>query len=234
MPEDSRGAIDGTVYSRIKQLSGEEDELNKQVFSLLVLKKFYPNGGSDGSEGGAEQLVRKRVNEALSDQLNAFSDKLLGNTGIELDFGLNSYTDYQGESAQQRTDLNISAQKKLFDDRLIIQVGTNVNVQGDKNPGEENAVIGNANIQYLLTKDGRWRLKGFRNNEFENVIDGQVYVNGISIIFQRQFNTWKELWAPSPKLEESDGESKEKSQKKSTKKEKAKKEEDINSKKEKD
>ncbi|HTO36899.1 MAG TPA: translocation/assembly module TamB domain-containing protein [Brumimicrobium sp.] len=234
MPEDSRGAIDGTVYSRIKQLSGEEDELNKQVFSLLVLKKFYPNGGSDGSEGGAEQLVRKRVNEALSDQLNAFSDKLLGNTGIELDFGLNSYTDYQGESAQQRTDLNISAQKKLFDDRLIIQVGTNVNVQGDKNPGEENAVIGNANIQYLLTKDGRWRLKGFRNNEFENVIDGQVYVNGISIIFQRQFNTWKELWAPSPKLGESDGESKEKSQKKSAKKEKAKKEEDITSKKEKD
>jgi translocation and assembly module TamB len=208
MPEQARGSIDGTVYGRIKQLNSQEDELNKQVFSLLVLKKFYPNGGSDGSEGGAEQLVRKKVNEALSDQLNAFSNKLLGKSGVELDFGLNSYTDYQGESAQQRTDLNVSAQKKLFDDRLIVQVGTNVNVEGGTSPGEENSVLGNASIQYLLTEDGRWRLTGFRKNEYENVIDGQVYVNGISVIFQRQFNKWKELRFAPPKDTESEKESK--------------------------
>ncbi len=203
MPEEARGAIDGTVYGRIKQLNSEEDELNKQVFSLLVLRKFYPTG-SDGSEGGAAYLVRKKVNEALSDQLNAFSGKLMGNTGVELDFGLNSYTDYQGESTQQRTDLNVNAQKKLLNDRLIVQVGTNVHVEGGTNPGEENSLLGNASIQYLLTKDGRWRLKGFRNNEFENVLDGQIYVNGISVIFQRQFNLWKELFAAPPKFEDSD------------------------------
>ena len=193
MPEDSQGAIDGTVYSRIKQLNTEEDALNKQVFSLLVLKKFYPNSGSDGSEGGAASLVRKNVNDALSDQLNAFSSRLTGNTGIELDFGLNSYTDYQGETEKQRTDLNISAEKKLLDDRLIVQVGSNVSVEGSASPGEENPVVGNVSIQYLLTKNGHWRLKGFRNSEYENVIDGQVYVNGISVLFQRQFNKFNEL-----------------------------------------
>ena len=199
MPEESRGAIDGTVYGRIKQLNNEEDALNKQVFSLLVLKKFYPNSGSDGSDGGTANLVRKNINNAVSDQLNVFSEKLTGNTGIELDFGLNSYTDYQGETAQQRTDLNVSAQKKLLDDRLIVQVGSNVNVEGESNPGEENTVVGNASIQYLLTKDGRWRLKGFRNTEYENIIDGQVFVNGISLIFQRQFNEWRELLVAPPK-----------------------------------
>ncbi|MDD4148859.1 MAG: translocation/assembly module TamB domain-containing protein [Bacteroidales bacterium] len=198
MPEDSRGAIDGTVYARIKQLNSEEDELSKQVFSLLVLKKFYPNSGSDGSNGGAASIVRKNVNQVLSDQLNAFSAKLMGNTGVELDFELNSFTDYQGESVQQRTDLNVSAQKKLLDDRLIVQVGSNVNVEGDAHPGEENPVVGNASIQYLLTKDGRWRLKGFRNNEYENVIDGQVFVNGISLIFQRQFNKWRDILVAPP------------------------------------
>ena len=202
MPEDSRGAIDGTVYSRIKQLNTDEDELNKQVFSLLVLKKFYPNPGSDGSNGGVASIARDNLNDALTDQLNVFSDKLLGNTGVELNFGLNSYTDYQGESADQRTDLNVTAQKKLLDDRLIVQVGSTVNVQGDSNPGEENQIMGNASIQYLLTEDGRWRLKGFRDSEYENVIDGQVYVNGISIIFQRQFNKLSELFRKPPKVEE--------------------------------
>lgn len=194
MPEDSRGAIDGTVYSRIEQVNSEEDELNKQVFSLLVLKKFYPNAGSDGSNGGVASIARDNINDALADQLNVFSDKLMGNTGVELNFGLNSYTDYQGESAEQRTDLNVTAQKKLLDDRLIIQVGSTVNVQGNSQAGEENAVVGNASIQYLITEDGRWRLKGFRNSEYENVLDGQVFVNGISVIYQRQFNKLNELF----------------------------------------
>ncbi len=204
MPEDARGAIDGTVYGRIKQLNSEEDELNKQVFSLLVLRKFYPNSGSDGSGGGTARMVRKNLNQALSDQLNTYSDKLMGSSGVELNFGLDSYTDYQGESAQERTDLNVSAQKKLLDDRLIVQVGSTVNVQGDAQPGQENAVLGNASIQYLLTKDGRWRLTGFRNSEYENVIDGQVFVNGISIIFQRQFNHWNKLFSEKPIKEDSD------------------------------
>jgi hypothetical protein len=220
MPEDSRGAIDGTVYSRIKQVNNEEDALNKQVFSLLVLKKFYPNSGSDGSGGGTARMVRKNINQALSDQLNSYSDKLMGNSGVELNFGLNSYTDYQGETAEERTDLNVSAQKKLLDDRLIVQVGSTVNVQGDAQPGEENSVVGNASIQYLLTKDGRWRLKGFRDSEYENVIDGQVFVNGISVIFQRQFNHWNNLFDEKPIKEESseknkDDKSKEKSDKES-------------------
>lgn len=202
MPEDARSAIDGTVYGRIKQINGEEDALNKQVFSLLVLKKFYPNPGSDGSGGGTAAMVKKNINEAISDQLNTYSNKLMGNSGVELNFGLNSYTDYQGETAEERTDLNVSAQKKLLDDRLIVQVGSTVNVQGESQPGAENSVVGNASIQYLLTEDGRWRLKGFRDSEYENVIDGQVFVNGISIIFQRQFNHWNKLFSEKPLKEE--------------------------------
>ncbi|RFC53900.1 translocation/assembly module TamB domain-containing protein [Brumimicrobium aurantiacum] len=200
MPEDYQGAIDGTVYSRIKQLNNEEDALNKQVFSLLVLKKFYPNPGSDGSSGGTASIVRKNINQAISDQLNTYSDKLMGNTGVELNFGLNSYTDYQGETAEQRTDLNVTAQKKLLDDRLIVSVGSTVNVEGEA--GQENSVVGNASIQYLLTEDGRWRLKGYRDSEYENVIDGQVFVNGIALIFQRQFNHFNELFGSKPRKEE--------------------------------
>lgn len=202
MPEDERGAIGGSVYSRIRQLNQQEDQLNKQVFSLLVLNKFYPEFGSDGSEGGIATVARDNLNEALSDQLNMFSDKLTKNTGIDLNFGVNSYTDYQGENAQDRTDLAISAKKKLFNDRVIVQAGSEVNVQGDKRPGEENPVIGNVSIEYLLTKDGRWRLKGFRKSEYENIIDGQVFVSGIALIFTREFNKFKELWDGSLKRQQ--------------------------------
>ncbi len=40
MPEDEQGSIGGDVYGRLQQLNSQESELNKQVFSLLVLNRF--------------------------------------------------------------------------------------------------------------------------------------------------------------------------------------------------
>jgi hypothetical protein len=194
MPKDEQGAIGGQVYGRVQQLNQQEDELNRQVFSLLVLNRFYPDPGSDGSAGGVASIARDNLNDAVSDQLNTFSDKLLGNSGFDLNFGLDSYTDYQGTSPQERTQLDIAAQKKLFNDRVIVSVGSEVDVQGSSSTGESTPIIGNVSIEYILTENGRYRLKGFRRNEFENVIDGQTIVSGIALIFTQEFNKFNELW----------------------------------------
>ncbi|WP_299601885.1 translocation/assembly module TamB domain-containing protein [uncultured Aquimarina sp.] len=202
MPEDEQGSLGGEVYGQVQQLNSQEEELNKQVFSLLVLNRFFPDAGSDGSNGGAVSIARDNVNKVLSGQLNSFSDKLIGDTGVELDFGLNSYTDYQGNAAQNRTQLEINAQKRLFNDRLIVQVGSDVDIEGSsQNSAETTPVIGNVSLEYLLTKNGRYRLKGFRKNEFESVIDGQLIVTGIAFIFNREFNEFKELFSKSIKEE---------------------------------
>lgn len=194
MPEEDQGAIGGQVYSRVQQVNQQEGELNRQVFSLLVLNRFYPDAGSDGSSGGFATIARDNLNDAVSNQLNAFSDKLLGGSGIELDFGLNSYTDYQGDAPTDRTQLDIAAQKKLFNDRLTVRVGSEVDIQGSSSTGEETPIIGNVSLEYTVTEDGRYRLKGFRKSEFENVIDGQTIVSGIGLIFTQEFNQFNELW----------------------------------------
>lgn len=193
MPKDQQGAISGQVYGRVQQLNQQEDELNRQVFSLLVLNRFYPDPGSDGSTGGVASIARNNLNDAVSDQLNIFSDKLFTNTGFELNFGIDSYTDYQGATPQDRTQLDIAAQKKLFNNRLIVSVGSEVDIEGNASKDEETPLIGNVSIEYLLTENGHYRLKGFRHNEFENVIDGQTIVSGIAIIFTQEFNKFKQL-----------------------------------------
>jgi hypothetical protein len=197
MPEDEQGAIGGQVYSQVQQLNTQEQELNKQVFSLLVLNRFFPTSGSDGSSGGLATVARDNLNQALSDQLNQFGGKLLGDTGVELNFGLDSYTDYQGSNPQERTQLDVTASKKLLNDRLIVSVGSQVDVQGSPAEGEETPVIGNVSLEYLVTRSGRWRLKGFRKNQFDNVIDGQLIVSGIGVIFTREFNEFKNLFRKS-------------------------------------
>lgn len=195
MPEDEQGAIGGQVYGRIQQLNNQEQELNRQVFSLLVLNRFYPEGTSDGSGGGTMAIARDNLNNALSDQLNMLSNNLLGDSGVQLDFGLDTFTDYQGDAPQERTQLDITASRSFMDERLEVRVGSEVDVQGtNREPGATTPLIGNVSIEYLVTENGRWRIRGFRRNTFENVIEGQVIASGIALIFTREFNEFSELW----------------------------------------
>ena len=195
IPEEEQGALGGQVYGRVQQINQQEQELNKQIFSLLVLNRFYPEGNTDGSGGGTMAIARDNLNNALSDQLNLLSNDLLGDTGIALDFGLDTFTDYQGESPQERTQLDIAAETTLLDDRLIVSVGSEVDIQGsNQEPGATNAIIENVSLEFLVTENGRWRLKGFRKSSYENVIEGQVIVSGIALIFTREFNEFRELW----------------------------------------
>lgn len=200
MPESEQGNFGGAVYGRILQLNEQESELNKQVFSLLALNRFYPTTGSDGSSGGAMTLARNNVNKVLSSELNAISDKLLGNSGFELGFDLDSFEDYESGTAQSRTQLNINASKKLFNDRLIVTAGSALDVEGSAS-SEDSAtpIIGNVTLEYLLSEEGVYRLKGFRRQEYQNIIDGQLIVTGIAFIFNREFNKFSQLFSPVKK-----------------------------------
>ncbi|HCX24175.1 MAG TPA: hypothetical protein DHN29_19795, partial [Cytophagales bacterium] len=106
------------------------------------------------------------------------------------------YTETQGETSQDRTDVNINASQRLFDNRVIVQVGSEVNIEGSTMQESEvtTPLIGNVSIEYLVTKNGRYRFKGFRKNEYQNVIDGQLIVTGFAFIFSREFNRFQDIW----------------------------------------
>ena len=193
MPEDERGALGGAVYAQVKQLNNQEGELNRQVFSLLVLNSFFPSGDSSGS-GGTTAMARSSVSQLLSGQLNTFTNNLVGDTGLELDVGLDSFEDYQGDSPQSRTQLNVNASKRFLDDRLIVQVGSQIDIEGSSSTSAGNSLLGNVSVEYLITENGRYRARGFRKNQFESFIDGQLVVTGLSLIFNREFNKFEDLW----------------------------------------
>ena len=197
MPENEQGNFGGAVYGRIQQLNEQESELNKQVFSLLALNRFYPTSGSDGSSGGAISIAKNNVNKVLSNELTAISSKLLGNTGFELGFDLDSFEDYESGTAESRTQLNINASKKLFNERLIVTAGSAVDVEGSASSSDtETPIIGNVTLEYLLSEEGTYRIKGFRKQEYQNIIDGQLIITGVAFIFNREFNKFSQLFSP--------------------------------------
>lgn len=238
MADEERGAMGGTINTRLQLLNKQESELNKQVFALLILGGFIsenPLDRAQGEMGFAESAARNTVSGLLTDQLNKLADRNL--SGIGLSFDLNSYEDYSTGESQSRTELGINLSKSFMDDRLTFQVGTNVDLEGGAAAEQQqqglSSIAGDVIISYLITEDGRYKVQIFRENSYAGVIDGQIIQTGASLIFVREYDEFNELFKKDTELEKIKKENKEreknrKEEQKRKKQEEEKQEEEEN------
>ena len=206
-PED-KGILGGAVNQKLTLLNADESSLNKQVFAMLVLGRFVQENPLQTETGGTESLLRSTVGNFLSSELNKLSSKIV--PGVDLNFNIQSYEDYQTGQAQGRTQVGIGLKKQLFNERLSVQVGGNVDVEGAK--AQQNSAsnfTSDITIEYKLTEDGRYRFKAFRHNQYEGAIDGQLVETGAGIVYVRDFNKWKDFFlSPVKKKEKNKSENK--------------------------
>lgn len=187
--------VTGTVNTRLAQLRTEPSELNKQVFALLLLNRFVGENpfSSSAGGGGAETLARQSVSKILSQQLNNLAGDLIA--GVELNFDLEATDDYTTGQRANRTDLNVGLSKRLLNDRLRVNVGSNFELEGPQQPGARTSnFAGDISIEYQLSKDGRYLLRVYQKNEYQVAIQGQVIETGIGFVLTMDYNQFKEIF----------------------------------------
>ena len=112
LPPEDKGILGGAVNQKLNMLNEDASALNKQVFALLVLGRFVQENPFQTESGGTSTLVRSTVGKFLSAQLNKLSSKVI--PGIELNFDIQSYDDYQTGQAKGRTQVEIGIKKATF------------------------------------------------------------------------------------------------------------------------
>ncbi len=197
MPEDARDEFGGSLYARLQDINTRESDLNKQVFALLVLKRFISENPFESQAGGSfASSARKSVSKILSDQLNRLSSNV---KGVELSFDLKSYEDYSTGAASNTTDLELGVSKSLLNDRLVVKVSGNVNLEGENTQQDSfTDFIGDLALEYKLTEDGRLRVTGFRNNTYD-MINGDIIETGAGLIYIKDYDTLSELFRANDK-----------------------------------
>jgi hypothetical protein len=188
------------VDTKLQQVRSDQSELNKQVFALLLLNRFVGENPlqSSGDALDAGQMAWQSASQILSNQLNAFASSLI--KGVDINFDLNNTQDYSTGEQQNRTDLNVTVSKRLLNDRIRVNVGSNFELQGPANPNENATnIAGDIAVDYQLTKDGRYTVRAYRKNQYELVVEGQVVESGISFILTLDYNKFKEIFGRSRK-----------------------------------
>lgn len=200
MPERTSSQWD-VVKARLDQLRSNESELNKQVFALLLLNRFVSESplkdyGDDGNF--AEQYVRQSVSRLLTDQINRLAGDLI--KGLDVNVGVNSTQDYSTGTMAQRTDVTVGLSKRLLNDRLRVNVGSNFEVEGPRQANQSaNQIASDVSIEYQLTKDGRYQLRTYRQNQYIDVVAGQVVETGAGVGASINYDRFKEIFQSAEK-----------------------------------
>lgn len=178
------------VFTEIKQ---NQALMNKQVFSLLVLNKFSGEQSSDFfSSVNPELIARESVSKLLTDQLNMLASDLI--KGVKLDFNLNSTSVATTNGNAAQTDLNVGLSKAFLDDRLTVNVGRNFEIEGGARAARSTEIIDNVNVNYNLTRDGRYAFRAYRKNQYQAVLEGFIVETGVSFAVVLDYDKLKEIF----------------------------------------
>lgn len=190
-----------TVQSRLIQLRQEPDNLNKQVFALLLLNRFVgedPFNNSASSSLDAGTFAKQSVSKLLTEQLNNLAANLID--GVDINFDLATTEDYSTGKKMDKTNFNVAVSKRLLNDRLTVTVGSNFELEGPQaGSGQQNNFADNININYKLSKDGRYALRFYRKNDYTGTIEGYVVETGIGFIITLDYDRFRDLFSSKEK-----------------------------------
>ncbi|GAB4199417.1 MAG: hypothetical protein Fur0023_01680 [Bacteroidia bacterium] len=172
--------LDAATQSKIQLLLSDENELNRQFFSLLLLKSFVTplqyTGGGGVSAGSA---LAANGSEMLSNRLN---NALKGISNF-VDVGVN----YNPGSQTGSQQMELTMSKQMFNNRLSIDGSFGVNNNQAQNTSQ---IIGDVNIEYKLTESGKYVLRAFNrtNNNTQMTISGGPYTQGVGVGYKYEFD----------------------------------------------
>lgn len=195
---ESGGSISSYATRKLDEIKQDENELNKQVFGLLMLNRFLPPTFDPGivttSATSVGEFVANQLSYWLSQGFNKYGLDI-NVTTAEYGSSLTNPTD-PSQTDIRRKELQVALTKRFFNNRVSVDVGSNFdygqNVTNNKQ--QNNIYLGDFTVEYKLTQDGRLSLKGFYRSNYDIIDERNRNKYGGSISFKKDFNKFSDIF----------------------------------------
>jgi hypothetical protein len=168
---------------------------------LLALNSFIadnPFNSLTGSGGNFETQAFSTAGRLLTQELNDFLGSVIKD--VDIDVGLDIRDDYTSGEAKRRSDLKVGFTKSFAKNRLSIYVGNTFALEHpNQNTNAMSGLAGDVSIEYQLTSDGKYRLKGYRVTEENLTFNGIVVETGLTFVVVLEFNRFKNAFRSGKK-----------------------------------
>ena len=178
-------SVDEAVRTQVNSAMSTEDELNRQVFALIVLNRFVPPPSyAQSQEGRGGNVAGTTGFELMSNQVSNWLSRL----SSDFDLGVN----YRLGDNISQDEFEVAVSTQLFEERLLLSTNLGV-AYGQQTTQNTNTLIGDFLVEYLLTQDGRLRLKAFSQSNDRNLnrTDQALTTQGAGLAYRVEFdNIW--------------------------------------------
>ncbi len=193
LPEQSPLNGDYFAQNKLEGYRKEPSEMNKQVASLLLINSFISGQQNVLSGSVPFTLAANTIGGVVSGWLTGIFNKSLekatkGVVSTYLD--INSSFDLQSTAALLQANVKTGL-KLLLNNRLVILIGGNIDIN---NPNalfvNKSLITPDITIEYMLTKDGRWRAVVFNRTSIVaiDLTGTQRNKTGAKISYRKDFD----------------------------------------------
>lgn len=162
------------------------DEKNKQFLSLLVLNRFM---APENQKGNKQADTKRSANaggvtssELLSNQLSHW----LSQISDDFDIGVN----YRPGDEISSDQVEVALSTQILNDRVSINGNVGIGQQKSTSSG----VVGDFDVAYKITKNGKLRVKAFTKANDQVMDNSSPYTQGMGLFYREDFNTVGELF----------------------------------------
>jgi len=169
---------DMTVNNNLQAMTKEER--SKVAVTMLTTGMFISDGNTSGFS----------MNSALSSFLQSEINNITGSAlkTLDLSVGMDNTTDASGTS---HTEYSFKFSKRLWNNRLKIELGGKVSSGQDAALGQKNSFFDNVTMEYRLDQAGQKNLKLFYQQNVYDWLDGYTGLFGGGYIWRKKLDS---LW----------------------------------------
>ena len=196
LPAGSPISNNFSITNRLDQIKQDDNDMNKQVSSLLLFNNFINNNQSafsinnsisvfSGTAGGV-------LSNFISDRFNSFLQKYIKNTSFNLGITPTVGTDLQKNVEQIQGAAKGSLIFNLLKGRLIISTGVNLDYNNPYVNTTNNThliITPDFNAEFLINPDGNLRVVAFNRTNYD--LTGQRNKSGLGLSFRKDFDSRK-------------------------------------------
>jgi TamB, inner membrane protein subunit of TAM complex len=180
---------DQNIQETVKSYTQIELERNKQVLSLIVLNSFItPSEFRDGASnsnvvGGTSSTI---LSNFVSGTLNNWLSQISNDFSVQMKYRPNDDVS-QGE-------LKLYMQTAILNNRVTIDGNFGREEQTQLSSASSVQWVGDVNVEYKVTDDGRVRLRAFNRSNDNTLINATApFTQGVGVFYREDFDSFHDL-----------------------------------------
>ena len=173
-PEDMQQAVFNVIDTT------NQNEVLVQTVYLMLFNTFSYGGATSGYTG----FISNQLNDIISQFTN------------DIDINVN----YKPGDDLSNEEMTVAMRKQLFDDRLTIETNFGVIIPTSTYAPNSTNIVGDFNIDYKITKDGRLSGQVFNRSNYNTTYYQYTYykmapyTQGIGLTYSKNFDTFGDLF----------------------------------------